>query len=150
MTDIDAVHECLAADPADYQSYFVLADLYDEDGKPELAEGFRALGFARQTPGVMDLHTGGSGGSAWAGVWYAWTCAVNRRHPTCRLPVDWYQPVKALNQLPQWRPEFYALWRTRRQADMVAAQAFGKLPEDRRKELTGPLYGVSSPEDNRL
>lgn len=72
MTDIDAVHARLAADLADYQAYFVLADLYDEDGKPELAEGFRALGFQSTTPMIQDLRIRGGCAASWAGVWYAW------------------------------------------------------------------------------
>mgnify|MGYP000060608491 CR=1 FL=1 len=131
MTDLDALHAALDAEPWSATLRLVIADELDALGDP-LREGYRALGLLGRYPRTSTR--GGYPGEFWQWVRqgnpWAWTGAFcDGELLSFALPDAW---VKEIATSPTINYTNYgAGWRefpTRREADDAAAKAFTRLP----------------------
>jgi uncharacterized protein (TIGR02996 family) len=136
VTTEDDFHRALDANPNDHQTRLVFADWLQDRDDPR-ADGYRALGVVRVCP-----YAEGTGG-LWRG--YGRTDITN--NPVAApggyaagalLPPDWFALVRDGNKYPNWKPDWWAYWHTRREAEDAAALAFTELPAPRRAQLLAP------------
>jgi len=120
MTDLDALHAALDAEPWSATLRLVIADELDALGDP-LREGYRALGLLGLSP-YKNRHFLGQRPWQWGpeGVvvkkFSVWAAAI--------LPAEWCAAIDC----PRREGTGLATYPTRREADDAAALAFARLP----------------------
>jgi uncharacterized protein (TIGR02996 family) len=132
VTTEDDFQAALDAKPDDWQTRLVFADWLQERNDPR-AEGYRALGQNRLVPKLPNqVNKPGYTTRAWA-EGYKWTDGW--------LPNDWFPLARAHTSERAWTQ--WAVNKSRREAEDMAALAFAQLPPERRAEL---LAGVTDTE----
>jgi uncharacterized protein (TIGR02996 family) len=115
VSDEDAFHAALDANPEDWQCRLVFADWLDERGDPR-GPGYRTLGARGAFPDVSYLQP----------TWF-----MSARFKGY-LPFDWIDEMKNWHRCS---PGEWVDYLTRREAEDAAALAFAELPAARRAEL---------------